>query len=71
MSSVNYETDREIQHTIREVFAGATVLTIAHRIDTIMDYDKILVMKDGLAAEFDTPQALLGDKESLSFDIIV
>ena len=69
-SSVDYETDREIQRTIREAFPGCTVLTIAHRINTIMDSDKILVMKDGLAAEFAPPQELLKDPNSIFSDIV-
>jgi ABC-type multidrug transport system fused ATPase/permease subunit len=69
-SSVDYETDREIQRTIREAFPGCTVLTIAHRINTIMDSDKILVMKDGLAAEFAPPQELLQDENSIFAEIV-
>ena len=69
-SSVDYETDREIQRTIREAFTGCTVLTIAHRINTIMDSDKILVMKDGLAAEFGPPEDLLKDEKSIFADIV-
>lgn len=69
-SSVDYETDREIQRTIREAFTGCTVLTIAHRINTIMDSDKILVMKDGKAAEFAPPQELLQDESSIFADIV-
>jgi len=68
-SSVDYETDREIQRTIREAFPGCTVLTIAHRINTILDSDKILVMKDGQAAEFAPPDELLKDENSLFADI--
>merc|ERR1711966_169704 len=69
-SSVDYETDREIQRTIREAFATSTVLTIAHRIDTILDSDKILVMDEGIAAEFGAPKELLNDKDSLFSDIV-
>lgn len=69
-SSVDFETDREIQRTIREAFEGCTVLTIAHRVDTIMDSDKILVMQDGLAAEFAPPQELLEDPKSLFSEIV-
>ena len=69
-SSVDYETDQEIQRTIREAFPGCTVLTIAHRINTIMDSDKILVMKDGLAAEFGPPQELLKESSSLFSEIV-
>lgn len=69
-SSVDMETDREIQRTLREAFPGCTVLTIAHRINTIMDSDKILVMKDGRAAEFAPPQELLSNPDSLFSDIV-
>jgi ABC-type multidrug transport system fused ATPase/permease subunit len=69
-SSVDYETDREIQRTIRANFPGVTTMTIAHRVDTIMDSDKILVMKDGLAAEFAPPQELLKDENSIFADIV-
>lgn len=69
-SSVDFETDREIQRTLRDAFAGCTVLTIAHRVNTIMDSDKILVMKDGMASEFGPPQELLQDEDSLFADIV-
>ena len=69
-SSVDFETDREIQRTLREAFQNSTVLTIAHRVNTIMDSDKILVMKDGVAAEFAPPKKLLEDENSLFSDIV-
>lgn len=69
-SSVDYETDQEIQRTIREAFVGCTVLTIAHRVNTIMDSDKILVMKDGVAAEFAPPKELLNNESSLFSEIV-
>jgi ATP-binding cassette subfamily C (CFTR/MRP) protein 1 len=68
-SSVDFETDREIQKTLRTSFAGCTVLTIAHRINTIMDSDKILVMQDGKAAEFAPPQELLENGDSVFSEI--
>eukprot|EP00980_Cylindrotheca_fusiformis_P028175 scaffold22585_cov149-Cylindrotheca_fusiformis.AAC.5 len=69
-ASVDVETDREIQRTLREAFSGCTVLTIAHRINTIMDSDKILVLKNGIAAEFAPPQELLKDENSIFSDIV-
>ncbi len=69
-SSVDYETDQEIQRTLREAFIDCTVLTIAHRINTITDSDKILVMNDGVAAEFAPPHELLEDQNSLFSQII-
>ncbi|KAI9172997.1 hypothetical protein H9P43_007128 [Blastocladiella emersonii ATCC 22665] len=63
--SLDAETDAIIQKTIREEFAGCTVLTIAHRIGTIIDSDMILVLDHGEVAEFDTPEVLLQRPESL------
>eukprot|EP01119_Soliformovum_irregulare_P013131 TRINITY_DN3467_c0_g1_i1.p1 TRINITY_DN3467_c0_g1~~TRINITY_DN3467_c0_g1_i1.p1 ORF type:complete len:1423 (+),score=460.83 TRINITY_DN3467_c0_g1_i1:67-4335(+) len=64
-ASVDYATDELIQKTIREQFKEATVLTIAHRINTIMDYDKVLVMDKGTMAEFDAPSVLLNQEGSI------
>lgn len=58
-ASVDPETDAAIQKVMRTEFADATTITVAHRLNTIMDSDYILVMSDGLAAEFDTPDKLL------------
>jgi len=69
-ASVDIETDREIQRTLREAFKDCTVLTIAHRINTIMDSDKILVLKDGCAAEFAPPEELLKDETSIFSEIV-
>lgn len=69
-SSVDFETDKEMQRAIREAFKNTTVLTIAHRINTIMDSDKILVMKDGVIAEYAPPQELLKDDKSIFSDIV-
>ncbi|KAI4855441.1 ABC multidrug transporter-like protein, partial [Aureobasidium sp. EXF-8846] len=57
-SSVDFETDRRIQQAILRGFKGKTLLCIAHRLRTILTYDKILVMDAGKIAETDTPLAL-------------
>ncbi|GME81213.1 unnamed protein product [Ambrosiozyma monospora] len=54
-SSVDYETDAKIQATIVQEFGHCTILCIAHRLKTIINYDRILVMDKGEVAEFDTP----------------
>jgi ABC-type multidrug transport system fused ATPase/permease subunit len=58
-SNVDNDTDSLIQRTIRSAFTECTVLTIAHRLHTIIDSDKILLLDQGTAAEFDAPKALL------------
>jgi ABC-type multidrug transport system fused ATPase/permease subunit len=58
-SSIDPETDARIQRIFREDFANATTLTVAHRINTIMDSTHILALADGKAEEFDSPSALL------------
>ena len=57
-SSVDMETDQKIQRTIATAFKGKTLLCIAHRLKTIINYDRICVMDQGTIAELDTPVAL-------------
>merc|ERR1712223_2329044 len=58
-AAVDLETDNLIQTTIRAEFDGCTIITIAHRLNTVLDYDRILVLKEGAIAELDTPRNLL------------
>jgi ABC-type multidrug transport system fused ATPase/permease subunit len=64
-SSVDFQTDQLIQQTIKNEFKNVTILTIAHRINTIIDYDKVIVMSNGQIAEFDTISNLIKDENSL------
>ncbi|KAG0319256.1 hypothetical protein BG000_003942 [Podila horticola] len=61
---VDVETDALIQETIRKEFKHCTVITIAHRIKTVLDYDRILVLEGGQVREYDTPAKLLEQKET-------
>lgn len=64
-AAVDLETDDLIQKTIREQFADCTVLTIAHRLNTILDSHRVLVLDAGVVAEFDAPKRLLDDPNSI------
>ncbi|KAG9094212.1 hypothetical protein FS749_012910 [Ceratobasidium sp. UAMH 11750] len=64
-ASVDYETDRNIQDTISREFADKTLLCIAHRLKTIIGYDRICVLDAGQIAEFDTPAALFERKDGI------
>merc|ERR1712045_307579 len=60
-ASVDLDTDDLIQATIREEFSDCTVLTIAHRLNTILDSNRIMVLGEGKIIEFDTPDVLMGN----------
>ena len=64
-ANVDFKTDRLIQEVIRHKFTDSTVLTIAHRLNTIMDYDKVLVLDGGRVVEFDKPEMLIEIVECL------
>ncbi|KAJ2548614.1 hypothetical protein IWW35_004111 [Coemansia sp. RSA 1878] len=65
-ASVDFELDSRIQRTIRgPEFSDSTLLCIAHRLRTIIDYDRVLVLDKGQVAEFDTPWNLLQDSDGL------
>ncbi|OCF31712.1 ATP-binding cassette transporter [Kwoniella heveanensis BCC8398] len=63
-ASVDFETDALIQQSIRNLPSSTTVLTVAHRLSTVMDYDKILVLGAGKVLEFDSPGNLRTNKDS-------
>lgn len=63
-AAVDVATDALIQKTIREEFRSCTMLVIAHRINTIIDCDRILVLEAGQVLEFDTPENLLSNEDS-------
>lgn len=61
-ASVDVETDKIVQETIRKNFNDRTIITIAHRLNTIMDSDRIIVLDSGEIKEFDTPENLMNSK---------
>ncbi|RPD56133.1 multidrug resistance-associated ABC transporter [Lentinus tigrinus ALCF2SS1-7] len=64
-SNVDVETDSKVQRTIQTEFASSTLLCVAHRLNTIVYYDRILVMDAGKVAEFDTPLNLYDKEDSI------
>lgn len=64
-ATVDMETDELIGKTIRSSFADCTIFTIAHRLHTIMDSSRVLVLDNGQVAEFDTPKNLIADHNSI------
>jgi ATP-binding cassette subfamily C (CFTR/MRP) protein 2 len=64
-ASVDAQTDAVIQRTIHKEFANCTVISVAHRIPTVMDSNKVLVLDAGLVKEFDSPTRLLEKQSSL------
>lgn len=64
-ANVDVQSDQKIQRAIRETFQNETVLTIAHRLETIIDYDRVMIMSDGRLVEYDSPKNLLSDENSM------
>uniref|UniRef100_A0A672LN94 ABC-type glutathione-S-conjugate transporter n=1 Tax=Sinocyclocheilus grahami TaxID=75366 RepID=A0A672LN94_SINGR len=62
-AAVDLETDDLIQNTIRTEFSHCTVLTIAHRLNTILDSSRVMVLDSGKIVEFDSPSVLLNNKQ--------
>ncbi|XP_044271387.1 multidrug resistance-associated protein 1 isoform X5 [Tribolium madens] len=68
-AAVDLETDDLIQKTIRSEFKNCTVLTIAHRLNTIMDSDRVVVLDNGMIVEFDSPSNLLKQQQSIFYSM--
>ena len=67
-ASIDYKTEEIIQNALKELLSNSTMISIAHRIKTVMNADKILVLENGEIIEFDTPQNLLNNKNSYFYD---
>eukprot|EP00796_Vickermania_ingenoplastis_P008004 gene8006-5564_t len=64
-ANIDPQLDRHIQSTVRTAFAAYTVITIAHRLHTVANYDKIIVMDQGVVAETGTPRELVSNQQSI------
>jgi len=68
-AAVDLETDDLIQNTIRSSFKEATTFTIAHRLNTIMDSNRIIVLDQGSVVQIGTPDELIAKKEGIFFEM--
>ena len=68
-ASIDYKTEEMIQKAVSELLNDSTFITIAHRIKTIINYDKILTLDSGRVVDFDSPKNLLNDKTSLFYEL--
>ncbi|XP_077995245.1 ATP-binding cassette sub-family C member 9-like [Glandiceps talaboti] len=69
-ASIDMETDAVLQNVVATAFAERTVLTIAHRVSTILNSDTILVLSDGKVIEYDTPDNLLSQPDSVFASLV-
>lgn len=69
-ANCDIKTDTLIQRTIRRNFASCTIITIAHRLNTIIDSDRVLVLDAGQVVQFDTPYNLLQDASGIFFNLV-
>ncbi len=63
-ATLDAKTDALVQQTLRETFEDCTVLTITHRLNTAAQFDRVLVIQDGIVTEFDEPSTLLENSHS-------
>ncbi|KAH9169799.1 ATP-binding cassette transporter [Lactarius sanguifluus] len=68
-ASVDYATDELISQTIRHEFAESTILTIAHRLRTVIDCNRVMLLEEGRIVEFDSPTVLLSDPNSKFYSL--
>merc|ERR1719237_705572 len=70
-ANIDVKTDATLQQVIKTEFSDRTVLTIAHRLNTIIDSDRILFLEDGQVAEYNSPAELLADGRQTHFKALI
>jgi len=68
-AALDSDTNAAVQQVLKDHFSDRTIFTIAHRLDTIIDSDRILVMNAGVVAEFDAPDVLLDNPDSIFYEL--
>ncbi|KAG1695185.1 hypothetical protein DVH05_020826 [Phytophthora capsici] len=68
-ASIDHATEKKLQRMINEDFQDATVLTIAHRLGTVLDSDRIMVLSDGQVVEFDSPRELVKNTNGVFYEL--
>ncbi|EGZ28989.1 hypothetical protein PHYSODRAFT_322581 [Phytophthora sojae] len=68
-ASIDHATEKKLQEMIKRDFQDATVLTIAHRLGTVLDSDRIMVLSDGRLVEFDSPRNLVKDRSGVFYEL--
>lgn len=69
-ANIDIKTEAIVQKLIKEEFADSTVITVAHRLNTVLNSDKILVLSFGKVAEYDTPENLQNDTNSMFYSLL-
>ena len=67
--SVDAKTDELMQTILREKFSQHTIIAVAHKLDTILDFDKVALLDEGKVIEFDSPYDLLSDSSSAFYKL--
>ncbi|VDM81163.1 unnamed protein product, partial [Strongylus vulgaris] len=69
-ASLDYATQMLVNEVVRVHFRSATVITIAHKLETIGNCDRVMVIEDGIVVEYDTPENLLANKDSIYREMV-